>query len=111
MRCDALEGVPDVDLGTTSNADMESWKPKVDEFLHEFKDLSTKGWYPRSIGTLVERIQDEIDLALIRKCEHVLQATYQGNVTGMTHAIVMFLVEAGQYVTKGIGTSRELDKK
>jgi hypothetical protein len=72
MRREALKGVLDIDLWAAGYANMKTWKPQVDEVPHEVKDLYANGWYSRSFGTFVERIQDEINWALIRKSEHVL---------------------------------------
>ena len=63
MRRDTLKGVLEVDLGTTRHANMKTWEPQVGEVLHEVKGLFAKGWYSRSFGTLVGRIQDKINWA------------------------------------------------
>src|SRR6266702_5266702 len=60
-----------VDFWTTCDADMKTRKPKADEVLYEVKDLFAGGWDPKSARTFIERIQDDISRAVIRKREHL----------------------------------------
>ena len=90
---------------------MKTREVKVDKFLYETKDLSTGGWDTRFVGTLIKSIYDKINWALIGKGEHLLETLRHIFVASLTPAVVVRHVVAGEYVTKGIRTSGELDKE
>ena len=111
MKRERFNDVPDVDLRTAGHTNMKIWQQKAGEFLQKIKDLSAGGWEFRSVGTFVETIQDKINCALVGKRKHFLQASGQCAIVGLTRAIVMCLIEAGEYVATRIRMSRKLNKE
>ena len=69
------------------------------------------GWNPRGIGALIYRIQDDIDWALVRQREHIFETCDHCFGAGFVRAIIVCLVNAGEYVATTVGTSGELCKK
>ena len=48
---------------------MRIWEGKSDKLLHEIQDQFSGAWQPKSVGTLVDRVQNNEDWAVIGKCE------------------------------------------
>jgi len=48
---------------------------------------------------------------LIRESENLLQAAEQSIITGLTRAVVVFFIEAREYIAESIGTGGKLDEK
>ena len=64
-RDQRLEDDSDVDLWATCDAQMKIRKPYVGELLYKLEDLFPRRWNAREVGTLVERVDNNIDWALI----------------------------------------------
>ena len=57
-ECQRFDDSSDVDLRATGRTNVKFWQVKVDEFLHELKDLAARRWDPGRCWTFVERVQD-----------------------------------------------------
>ena len=66
-RCQRLESSLYVDLGSTRDTDMQVGDAQANKVLEKFKDLFSCGWHAKTVGTLVESINDEVKGALTRK--------------------------------------------
>ena len=106
-----LQSSSDVDFGATRDAYMKIWKGKLDKLLHETQDQVPRRWHPKSIGTLVDRVHDNVDWPVIGGRERLLQVLTQHVIGGLVCAVVMSLVCAVEYITTKIGASRKLRKK
>jgi hypothetical protein len=102
---EGLEGIPDVDLWATCDRNAKIREPKVDEFLYEIKDKFASRGNPRTVGAFVKSIRDKIDETLAGKGEYVLYALRQSDVTWLSHAVVVWLIEVGECISERIGTS------
>jgi hypothetical protein len=103
-----LQSSSDVDFGSTCDTYMKIWEGKFDELLHETEDQVPRRWQSKSVGTLVERVHNNVDRAVIGKRECVLQALYQHVISGLVCAIVMSLIYAVEYIAANIGASGKL---
>ena len=108
VRREWLECISDVDLRSTCDTDTKIRKSKADQVFYKIKNLVTCGWGIRCIRTFVKGIHDEVNLALMLEGEHLLEASGQSTVIGLTPAVVVRLVE---YFTQRIGTGTKLDQK
>jgi hypothetical protein len=108
LRRERLKRFADVDLWATCNTDT---KARTDKVLYEIKDLFSRGWDIGRVGTLIKGIQDNINWALVWKGEHLLETLHQSFIARLMCAVVVGRVEMGEYVAKGIGTSRKLEKE
>lgn len=90
---------------------MKPRKLKIDEALYEIKDLFARGWDVRCVRTFVKGIHDKVNRALIWNGEHLRETLDQSAITGLTCAVVVFLVEAVEYIAKMIRTMSELSEK
>ena len=81
------------------------------KLLHEIKDQVSGGWQTKSVGTLVNRIHNNEDWAVVGQCERLLQALYQYIVGGLLCTVVVNQVYAVENIAAKIGASRELRKK
>src|SRR6266571_1476055 len=50
----------DIDLRAARNTDMQVWNAQADKVLQKVKDNFSWGWHPRGVGTLVERVNNDI---------------------------------------------------
>ena len=65
MRCQRLESLFDIGLGTASYADAKIRMTRLDKVLYKVKDAIAWRYYSRGTGTLIEGIYDEIYRGLI----------------------------------------------
>jgi hypothetical protein len=107
-ECQRLEDGTDVDLWAAGCTNVESRQVKVDEFLHKLKDLTTRRGEPRRVWTFVERIQDNENLSLFQKSQHLFEAFLQGVVTWLLSTVFVCLINPVKNVAAWTGVSREL---
>src|SRR6266850_3048914 len=85
-RCQMLEHTSYVDLGTASYTPMHIRKFQINESFQQLKDLFARGRCPRDIGTLIESIDNDINLALFWQAQHVLHTLCEGTTGGLSSA-------------------------
>ena len=110
-RRQRLESVSDIDFRATCNTYVKSREGKSDKPFHEAQDQVPRRWHPKSIGTLVDRVHNNVDWPLIGGRERLLQVLYQDVISRLVCAVVMSLVCAVEYITAMIGAGRKLRKK
>ena len=86
-RRQGLESSSDINFWSTCETYMNIWEGKFDKLLHEIQDQFPWGWQPKGVGTLVERIHNNVDWAVILKCECFLQVSYQHVIIGLMCAM------------------------
>ena len=87
----------DVDFGATSDTYSKTWGGKLDKFLYELYDQFPGRRHPKTVRTLVKRVEDNIDWAVIASCERFLQNLYQHVVGRLVCAIIVSHVLAVEY--------------
>ena len=87
---------------------MKIWEGKSDKLLHEIQDQFSGARQTKSIGTLVNRVHNNIDWAVIGKCEGLLQVLYQHVVCRLKCAVVVSHVYGVEHIAVNIGASRKL---
>ena len=65
-RRQRLENVSDIDFRATCNTNTKIRERKIDKLLDETQDQVPRRWHPKRVGTLVERVDDNVDWAVIR---------------------------------------------
>jgi hypothetical protein len=101
-----------VGLRSTSDAYVEIWKLKANEFIHELEDLFSRWWNGGCLRTLVEGIQDDVCRPLcVEENEHFSETFYHGAIARLLFSSIVCRIESGKYVTTGIGPSRKLDEE
>ena len=65
--CQRLECSLDVDLGSTRDTYVKVWEAQTNEVVDKIEDLFSWGWHARIVGTLVKRIDDDVNGTLDRK--------------------------------------------
>jgi len=73
---------------------MQIREAKVDKILHKLKNPFARGWNARSSGTLVESINNKVDRALIRVCEHLFETFAQIIITRPFRAAIVIRIKA-----------------
>jgi hypothetical protein len=89
-----FKDIPYVDLRAACDTYAQIREAKVDKILHKFKNPFAGGWNARSNGTLVESINNEVDRALIRVCQHLFETFAQIIVTRPFRAVIVTGIKA-----------------
>ena len=55
----------DVDFRATGDTYMKIWKGEFHKLLHEIENDFPRGWHPKSVWTFIERVHNDICLAVI----------------------------------------------
>ena|SRR6266702_1233060 len=100
----------DIDLRAASNTNMQVWKAQADKVLQKVKDIFSWGWHPR-VGTLVERVNDDINWLLCGDEEHFPKTRLQDIIAGLLPALPMCGINAGDYLAAGARVGRKLNEK
>jgi hypothetical protein len=111
VRRQGLKCSSNVDLRPTGDTYVKIWELEADKVLQEIEDLFASGWNPRCIGAFVYGIQDDVDRALVRKREHLVETCEHRSVAGFVRAIIVSPINVGENVATTVGTRGELCKK
>ena len=84
---------------------MKIWEGKSDKLLHEIQDQFSGASQLKCVGTLVNCIDNNVDWAVIGKCERLFQVLYQHVVCRLMCAIVVSHVYAVEHIAANIGAS------
>ena len=77
--------------------------------LQKVDDLRAGGWNLIGIGTFIQRVQNDVDGALVRLFEHRFKTC--NHIIGARCRSAIIVVKKGEYVAISVGTSGELCKK
>ena len=111
IRRYGLKRSSDVDLRSTRDTHVKIWKLEADKVLQEIEDLLAGGWNPRGIRAFIYRIQYDVDRTLVGQREHIFETCDHCFGVGFVCAIIVCLINMGEYVATTVGTSGELCKK
>ena len=84
---------------------------KINKVLDKGKDLFTRRRDTRQVRALVERIQNNVNWALVGYCEHFFETLHHHPNTGLLFTIVMCQIKPVEDVATRNGLSRKMDKK
>jgi hypothetical protein len=103
-----LENCSDVHYRSTSDADPQVWKSQGSKVRHEFQDFFTGCWYPREIGTFVERVHEDVGCWLSWEIEHIFKTLCKSCVSCFPRASSVCRVQAREDVVARAGLTAEL---
>src|SRR5579863_1201398 len=90
---------------------MQIRKAQSNQFIHKFKHLFPRRWDARSVGALVECVDNDVGGTLGRKGDHSFETFCHRPVTGLLNAIVVCGIKAEKYIATLIGASSELNEE
>ena len=78
-----------VNLGATRDAYMQVWEAQENEIFDKVENFFSSTWHPGIVRALIECVEDEINRALGRECEHMIQAFFQFIIARLLFATIM----------------------
>jgi hypothetical protein len=84
---------------------------KANKFIHETKDIFSRRWNTGHVWTFVKSVHNDVSRSLCLVGDHFFEAFYHCRIARFLHPTVVCGIESGEYVTTGIGLSRELDEE
>ena len=90
---------------------MKIWEGEFDKLLHEIEDQFSRRWHPKSVRTLVERVDNDVDRVVIGIYECLLQVLHQHVISGLVSTVVVSQIYVVEYIATDIEASGELGKE
>jgi hypothetical protein len=106
-----FENSMNIVLRPTRNTYVEIPDMKANELIHEPEDIFSRRWNTGRVWTFINCVHDDVSRSLCLVGDHFFEAFYHCGIARFLHPTVVCGIESGEYVTTGIGLSRELDEE
>jgi len=106
-RCEGLENSSNVLLGSTGNANPQTWL-RTDEVFHQIQNLFAWGWNTRSIWTFIYSIDDDICWGLPLDVQYTLQTFDKCRFTWLIGTVTVSGVQLREKGPRMVGLIAEL---
>ena len=101
----------DIDFWAAGGTYTQIRKAQSNQFVHKFEDLFPRRWDARSVGALVECVNNDVGRTLGRKGNHFFETFCHRPITGLLDPIVVCRIKAGEHVATWIRASSKLNEK
>jgi hypothetical protein len=68
---------------------MQVWEAQENEIFDKVENFFSSTWHPGIVRALIECVEDELNWALGRECEHMIQAFFQFIIARLLFATIM----------------------
>ena len=101
----------DIDFWAAGGTYTQIRKAQSNQFVHKFEDLFPRRWDARSVGALVECVNNYVSRTLGRMDDHFFETFCHCPITGLLNSIVVRGIKPGEYVATWVRASSELNEE